>query len=82
MCVGIKQAVGVSNFNLKEMVQMSEILEKHGVKLASNQIEFNLLRQSPLKNGLLDEMRKRGIVCLACESPSPTLTCYPPFFIC
>lgn len=46
---------------------MSDILERHGVPLASNQIEFNLVRQSPLKNGLLNEMKKRGIVCLACE---------------
>lgn len=53
---------------------MDDILKSHGVPLASNQIEFNLLRQSPLSNGLIAEMKKRGIVCLACTSALPPLT--------
>jgi predicted oxidoreductase len=46
---------------------MSAACEKYGIKLASNQIEFNLARTISLKNGLLEEMSKRGIQCLACE---------------
>ncbi len=42
-------------------------MEKHGIKIASNQIEVNLLRTLPFENGLIDEMNKRGIKCLACE---------------
>jgi predicted oxidoreductase len=47
---------------------MTVACEKYGIKLASNQIEFNLARTLPLKNGLLDYMRENDIVCLACES--------------
>lgn len=59
------QTVGVSNFSQSELIKISDVLASHGVKLASNQVELNLLRQSPLKNGLMEEMNKRGVVCLA-----------------
>lgn len=48
---------------------MSDELEKHGVKLASNQVEFSLLRSRALTSGLLDEMNKRDVRLLACEWP-------------
>jgi diketogulonate reductase-like aldo/keto reductase len=46
---------------------MTAACEAHGIKLASNQIEFNLARTLPLKNGLLQYMKEKGITCLACE---------------
>jgi predicted oxidoreductase len=46
---------------------MSAACEKYGIKLASNQIEFNLARTLPLKNGLLQYMKEKDIACLACE---------------
>jgi diketogulonate reductase-like aldo/keto reductase len=46
---------------------MSAACEKYGIKLASNQIEFNLARTLPLKNGLLQYMKEKGIACLACK---------------
>jgi hypothetical protein len=48
---------------------MSDELQKHGVKLASNQVEFSLLRSRALTSGLLDEMNKRDIRLLACKCP-------------
>jgi diketogulonate reductase-like aldo/keto reductase len=71
------QAVGVSNFSKAELIKFSDLLAEHGVPLASNQIEFNLLRQGPMKegNGLLEEMRKRGIACLACMYLPSYLAC-------
>ncbi|KAL7412747.1 NADP-dependent oxidoreductase domain-containing protein [Mrakia frigida] len=63
--LGLAKTVGVSNFSTSELIKMHAILASYGVPLASNQIEFNLLRQSPLKNGLMEEMKKRGVVCLA-----------------
>ncbi|WVQ82343.1 hypothetical protein IAT38_004471 [Cryptococcus sp. DSM 104549] len=63
--LGLAKAVGVSNFSKDELIHMSGLLEKHGVKLASNQIEYNLLRQGPEEVGLLAEMKKRDIACLA-----------------
>lgn len=59
---------------MKRSIKMSDLLEKHGVKIASNQIEFSLLRQLPEQNRLLEEMKKRGIACLACKSWSPSST--------
>lgn len=58
-------AVGVSNFSLDQVVTMHRLLASHGVPLASNQIEVNLLRQSPFKNGLIDKMNELGVVGLA-----------------
>lgn len=52
---------------MKCSIKMSDLLEKHGVKIASNQIEFSLLRQLPEENRLLEEMKKKGIACLACK---------------
>ncbi|KAK8864381.1 hypothetical protein IAR55_001629 [Kwoniella newhampshirensis] len=63
--LGLTKAVGVSNFSKDELIAFDELLQKHGEKLASNQIEFNLLRQGPEQNGLLEEMKKRDIACLA-----------------
>ncbi|OCF74668.1 auxin-induced protein [Kwoniella mangroviensis CBS 8886] len=63
--MGLCKAVGVSNFSKDELAKFSDLLAKHDVRLASNQIEFNLLRQGPEKNGLLEEMKKRDIACLA-----------------
>ncbi|KIR67201.1 auxin-induced protein [Cryptococcus bacillisporus CA1873] len=63
--LGLAKAIGVSNFSKDELIKMSDLLEKHRVKIASNQIELSLLRQLPEQNGLLEEMKKRHITCLA-----------------
>ncbi|ORY34033.1 NADP-dependent oxidoreductase domain-containing protein [Naematelia encephala] len=63
--LGLVKAVGVSNFNLSEMKRMSDTLEKEGVKLSSNQVEYSLLRRLPETSGLLKECKERGIALLA-----------------
>jgi aryl-alcohol dehydrogenase-like predicted oxidoreductase len=63
--LGLTRAVGVSNYSKDEMVKMDEALKKRGMRLASNQVEFSLLRTLPEKSGLLDECKKRGIVLMA-----------------
>lgn len=63
--LGLTRAVGVSNYSRDEMVTMDEALKRRGLRLASNQVEFSLLRTLPEKSGLLDECRKRGIVLMA-----------------
>ncbi|CED82563.1 aldo-keto reductase family [Phaffia rhodozyma] len=62
---GLTKTVGVSNFSKEQLIKISDVLESHGVPLASNQIELNLIRQYPLRSGLIEEMNKRGVVCLA-----------------
>ena len=43
-------------------------MDEYGIKLASNQVEYSILRQLPEKSGLLAEMKNRNITLLACES--------------
>ncbi len=44
---GLVQAVGVSNYSAKETRSMAGALTSRGLRLATNQIEFSLLRRSP-----------------------------------
>ncbi|KAG7562818.1 hypothetical protein FFLO_01773 [Filobasidium floriforme] len=62
---GLAKQVGVSNFSQDQLIKMTAACEAHGIKLASNQIEFNLARTLPLKNGLLQYMKEKEITCLA-----------------
>lgn len=62
---GLARAVGVSNYSRDEMIRMDEALKKLGCRLASNQVEFSLLRTLPETSGLLAECKKRGIVLMA-----------------
>ena len=59
------QAVGVSNHDLDELLPIYSALEKQGIPLASNQIEFSLLRQLPKTSGLIKACSKLGIGILA-----------------
>lgn len=62
---GLTRAVGVSNYSRDEMARMDDALRRRGLRLATNQVEFSLLRTLPEKSGLLEECRKRGIVLMA-----------------
>jgi aryl-alcohol dehydrogenase-like predicted oxidoreductase len=62
---GLVKAVGVSNYSAKETRSIDAALRKHGLRLASNQIEFSLLRTMPRKVGLLDCCRELGVLPLA-----------------
>lgn len=63
--LGLTRAVGVSNYSKDEMITMDEALKKRGLRLASNQVEFSLLRTLPESSGLLEECKKRGILLMA-----------------
>lgn len=62
---GLTRAVGVSNYSAAEVRSISAELEKRGMKLATNQVEFSLLRAGPERNGLLAACRELGVVPLA-----------------
>jgi aryl-alcohol dehydrogenase-like predicted oxidoreductase len=62
---GLIKAVGVSNYSVKETRSMARALETHGMRLATNQIEFSLLRRAPETNGLLAACADLGVVPLA-----------------
>ena len=58
-------AVGVSNYSVGEMGSIHAQLAARGVPLASNQIEFSLLRRRPETTGLIEACRRLGVVPLA-----------------
>jgi aryl-alcohol dehydrogenase-like predicted oxidoreductase len=62
---GLVRAVGVSNYSIKEMRAIHDALRERGLALASNQIEFSLLRRRPETSGLLEACRELGVVPLA-----------------
>jgi aryl-alcohol dehydrogenase-like predicted oxidoreductase len=62
---GLVKAVGVSNYSAKETRSISEALAARGLRLATNQIEFSLLRRHPETSGLLAACRELGVVPLA-----------------
>lgn len=62
---GLVRAVGVSNYSVREMRSIAKHLQARGVPLASNQIEFSLLRRGPETNGLLAACVDLGVIPLA-----------------
>ena len=62
---GLVRAVGVSNYSVKETRSIARALETHGLALATNQIEFSLLRRSPETSGLLAACADLGVIPLA-----------------
>ena len=62
---GLIRAVGVSNYSEREMRAIHAALARHGVPLATNQIEFSLLRRMPESNGLLRACVELGVLVLA-----------------
>lgn len=62
---GLVKAVGVSNYSVRETRSIHAQLAKRGVALATNQIEFSLLRRVPETGGLLAACAELGVVPLA-----------------
>jgi aryl-alcohol dehydrogenase-like predicted oxidoreductase len=62
---GLIEAIGVSNFNLDQMLTAHNYLTAHGSALASNQVEFHLLDRQIEKNGLLQKSEELGIKVIA-----------------
>ncbi len=58
-------AVGVSNYSIGEMGSIHAQLAARGVPLASNQIEYSLLRRRPETTGLIEACRRLGVIPLA-----------------
>jgi aryl-alcohol dehydrogenase-like predicted oxidoreductase len=62
---GLVKAVGVSNYSVRETRSIARALDAHGLRLASNQIEFSLLRRTPETSGLLATCAELGVLPLA-----------------
>jgi aryl-alcohol dehydrogenase-like predicted oxidoreductase len=62
---GLVKAVGVSNYSVREVAAFDDALRKRGLRLATNQIEYSLLRRVPETSGLIQACADRGVVPLA-----------------
>ena len=59
------RSVGISNFNPKQMRRAHQTLQKRGIPLAVNQVQYSLLDRSIERNGILDTARELGITIIA-----------------
>ncbi len=59
------RAVGVSNFNVKQMRIAHTRLARYGIPLTSNQVHYSLLHRKPEKNGVLAACRELDVALIA-----------------
>lgn len=62
---GLCDQVGVSNYNSDQVTRTVRVLEKRGHRLASNQVEFSLLKRRPETSGLLSKCAEHGVALMA-----------------
>ncbi len=62
---GLVKEVGVSNYSRSQMLRAQEALGKHGIPLASNQVQYSLVRRKMDFNGVREECLKSGIRLIA-----------------
>jgi len=63
--LGLVRTVGVSNYSIDQTVRMHAALAKHGIQLASNQVEYSLIRRYPETSGLIAKCHELGVAVLA-----------------
>lgn len=59
------RAIGVSNYNVKQMREAHTRLARYGIPLASNQVHYSLLHRRPETNGVLDACRELDVALIA-----------------
>ena len=57
--------IGVSNFNQKQMLRAYDTLDKRGIHLTSNQMEYSILNRRIESNGVLETAKKLNISIIA-----------------
>jgi aryl-alcohol dehydrogenase-like predicted oxidoreductase len=62
---GLTEAVGVSNYGVRNLQRMYKALRKRDVPLAANQIEYSLLQRTPEHNGVLRACRELDVTVIA-----------------
>ncbi len=62
---GLTRAVGISNCSAAQTRKAHALLAASGLPLASNQVEYSLLRRAPEKNGLLEICGELGVTLVA-----------------
>ena len=59
------RSVGVSNFNAEQMRRAHDALEKRGIPLAVNQMQYSLLHRNIETDGVLDVAKELGVTIVA-----------------
>lgn len=59
------RTVGVSNYNAEQVLAAFDALERRGVRLAVNQVNYSLFKRTPEVNNVLTVCRERGMTVLA-----------------
>jgi aryl-alcohol dehydrogenase-like predicted oxidoreductase len=59
------RSVGVSNFNAEQMRRAQAALEKRGIPLAVNQVEYSLVQRKIERNGVLETAKELGVTIVA-----------------
>jgi aryl-alcohol dehydrogenase-like predicted oxidoreductase len=62
---GFTLAVGVSNYNASQVKRAYSALARRGISLASNQVEYSLLKRDVERNGLLALCRELNVTVIA-----------------
>jgi len=62
---GLVKAVGVCNYDLKQLTQLNDILSKRGIPIASNQVKCSVLEQKAITDGLLQGCKDMGTTLVA-----------------
>lgn len=62
---GKVRTVGVSNYSAAQMREAHAALDRRGIPLASNQVQYSLLRRDPESDGVLDACRELGVTLIA-----------------
>jgi aryl-alcohol dehydrogenase-like predicted oxidoreductase len=65
VAAGKIRSIGVSNFNADQMHRAHAALAKHGIPLATNQVEYNLLERRIERNGVLETAQELGVSIVA-----------------
>ena len=59
------RAIGVSNYNVKQMQEAHARLARYDIPLVSNQVHYSLLHRKPENNGVLDACRELDVALIA-----------------
>jgi aryl-alcohol dehydrogenase-like predicted oxidoreductase len=62
---GLTRSVGVSNYSAAQMRQAHEVLSRRGIPLASNQVEYHLLKRKVERDGVVQTCRELGVALIA-----------------
>lgn len=62
---GLIRSIGVSNFNVEQMQRAHAALEKRGLPLAVNQVQYSLLNRKIETSGVMEAAKELGVTIIA-----------------